>query len=266
MRWRAPHAVRCTLKELRRATQASARHACEPGPLPGPSRASALPLRPPADLAWPLWISSSVSELAEKQLLRSQRAVTPVAGSSHRVHIVAQSVAQPGPGESRERRVGVSVAVGAKPGPHNWCESQPFVVFASNDYLGLSIHPRVREAAAAAAAAHGCGPRSSALVCGYTDAHERLESALAWLKHADECLLFPTGYAANTAVLGALASSPSCAIFSDALNHASIVDGARLAAKGGGRHAPPAPRTANADLAHRGCSPRAPCAPLRRAH
>ncbi|KAJ1625403.1 pyridoxal phosphate-dependent transferase, partial [Pavlovales sp. CCMP2436] len=108
------------------------------------------------------------------------------------------------------------------------------VLFAANDYLGLSAHPAVRAAAAAAAAEFGCGPRSSALVSGYTHAHRELESALAALKGKEEALLLPTGYAANLAVLGALCESVDVAIFSDALNHASIVDGCRLATRGTG--------------------------------
>ena len=107
-------------------------------------------------------------------------------------------------------------------------------LFATNDYLGLSTHPAVRATAAAVAAAHGCGPRASALVCGHTPQHRELERELAALKQAEAALLFPTGYAANLAVLGALADSSECAIFSDALNHASLVDGARLAARGAG--------------------------------
>lgn len=106
--------------------------------------------------------------------------------------------------------------------------------FGSNDYLGLSTHPEVRSDAAAAAAKYGCGPRSSALLGGYTHYHRELETSLAALKHAEEALLFPTGYAANMAVLGTLADGPDCAIFSDELNHASIIDGARLAARGAG--------------------------------
>jgi len=106
--------------------------------------------------------------------------------------------------------------------------------FSANDYLGLSCAPEVQAAASEAALAYGSGPRGSALVCGYTVAHRRLERDLARLKGCEEALLFPTGFAANLAVLGALITSPSCAIFSDALNHASIVDGARLAAKSTG--------------------------------
>ena len=75
------------------------------------------------------------------------------------------------------------------------------------------------------------GPRSSALVGGYTHAHRELEGALAELKGAEEALLFPTGYAANLAALSALGGDPDVTIFSDELNHASIIDGARCAAR-----------------------------------
>ena len=60
---------------------------------------------------------------------------------------------------------------------------------------------------------------------------EQLERALADLKGTEDCLLFPTGFAANVAVVSALCSSPDVTIFSDELNHASIIDGARLASR-----------------------------------
>ena len=75
------------------------------------------------------------------------------------------------------------------------------------------------------------GPRSSAVVGGYTFLHEQLEEALADLKQTEDCLLFPTGFAANVAVVSALCSSNDVTIFSDELNHASIIDGARLASR-----------------------------------
>ena len=75
------------------------------------------------------------------------------------------------------------------------------------------------------------GPRSSAVVGGYTFLHEELEVALADLKETEECLLFPTGFAANVAVVSALCSTADVTIFSDELNHASIIDGARLASR-----------------------------------
>ena len=108
-------------------------------------------------------------------------------------------------------------------------------LFSSNDYLGMSTHSAVRIAAARAALAHGSGPRSSALVCGYTPSHSKLERALASLKGTEECILFSSGYAANCGVIPALCDDATCEIFSDALNHASIVDGCALAKRKGTR-------------------------------
>jgi 8-amino-7-oxononanoate synthase len=101
-------------------------------------------------------------------------------------------------------------------------------VFSSNDYLGLSSHPAVREAAARAALDLGMGTRSASLICGYTEAHEALESDLAALKRTESALLFPTGFMANLAAITAI-SERETEIFSDELNHASIIDGCRLA-------------------------------------
>jgi len=101
--------------------------------------------------------------------------------------------------------------------------------FSSNDYLGLARHDEVRSAASDAALRHGMGPRGSALVCGYTAMHRDLELELARLKGAEECLLTPSGFAANTSAIAALARDGGVHLFSDQLNHASIVDGCRLA-------------------------------------
>ncbi|KAB1210856.1 8-amino-7-oxononanoate synthase [Morella rubra] len=116
------------------------------------------------------------------------------------------------------------------------------LLFSGNDYLGLSSHPTIGKAAAKAATEHGMGPRGSALICGYTSYHRLLESCLADLKKKEDCLLCPTGFAANMALMVALGNIGSflaagrtpleeerIAIFSDALNHASIIDGIRLA-------------------------------------
>ena len=105
--------------------------------------------------------------------------------------------------------------------------------FAGNDYLGLAGHPEVRRAASAAAARFGMGSRGSPLVCGHSTLHETLELELARLKRTEAAALFPSGFAANTGSLATLAGRPDAAVFSDALNHASIVDGCRLAARGG---------------------------------
>jgi 8-amino-7-oxononanoate synthase len=79
-----------------------------------------------------------------------------------------------------------------------------------------------------AAKRDGLGPRGSALVCGYTEDIAALEGELAALKEAEASLVFPTGFAANLGVLTALGSADTC-FFSDALNHASIIDGCRQA-------------------------------------
>jgi 8-amino-7-oxononanoate synthase len=132
----------------------------------------------------------------------------------------------------------------ARDGLRATLDGRPVVLFASNDYLGLASHPEVRAAAADAAREVGMGPRGAALVCGYTTLHEELARELARLKGTEAALLFPTGYATNLSVLSALAG-PGTEIYSDERNHASIIDGCRLAkAKGATvrvyRHADPA--------------------------
>ena len=98
---------------------------------------------------------------------------------------------------------------------------------ASNDYLGLAADPRLTKAAAAALDEGGLGAGASRLVTGNHRAHVALEAALAdWLR-CSGVRLFNTGYAANTGVLAALLRTGD-AVFSDELNHASIIDGCRL--------------------------------------
>ncbi|RJQ82850.1 8-amino-7-oxononanoate synthase [Pseudonocardiaceae bacterium YIM PH 21723] len=98
---------------------------------------------------------------------------------------------------------------------------------AGNDYLGLTRHPEVTGAAAAAARRWGAGATGSRVVTGTTELHAELEYTLAQLCGTEAALVFATGYAANLAVLQAL-SSPGTLIVSDAANHASLIDGARL--------------------------------------
>lgn len=101
-------------------------------------------------------------------------------------------------------------------------------LFSSNDYLGLSQHPAIRDAVARAVLESGMGPRGAALICGYTSEHEALEADLATLAGTEAALLFPSGFAANLGVVTALGGE-GATVFSDALNHASIIDGCRLA-------------------------------------
>lgn len=102
------------------------------------------------------------------------------------------------------------------------------VSFASNDYLGLSQHPAVKAAAHDAIERWGTGSGAARLIVGSRPIHHDLEAELASWKDCDAALVFPTGFAANLGVLATF-GSPSCRIFSDELNHASIIDGARLA-------------------------------------
>jgi glycine C-acetyltransferase/8-amino-7-oxononanoate synthase len=113
-------------------------------------------------------------------------------------------------------------------GPRVLLDGRPVLLLCSNNYLGLADHPRVREAAAEAALRWGAGAGASRLVCGNMTLHRRLEEALAEFKGAERCLLFGSGYLANTGVISALAGAGT-SVLSDELNHASVVDGCRLA-------------------------------------
>ena len=112
-------------------------------------------------------------------------------------------------------------------GPHVVLDGKPVVLLCSNNYLGLADHPRVRSAAAEAAMRWGVGAGSSRLVSGTMTIHRRLEERLAAFKGRETALLFGSGYLANAGVVAALAR-PGDVVFSDALNHASIIDGCRL--------------------------------------
>jgi 8-amino-7-oxononanoate synthase len=113
--------------------------------------------------------------------------------------------------------------------PGGWCQAdgRQLVDFASNDYLGLSHDSRLIEAAKRAAAECGTGSGASALVVGRSVWHERLERRLAHFEGQEAAVLFPTGYAANVGAITALVGADD-AIFSDSLNHASLIDGCRL--------------------------------------
>jgi 8-amino-7-oxononanoate synthase len=112
-------------------------------------------------------------------------------------------------------------------GPTVLLEGKPVLLLCSNNYLGLADHPRVREAAAEAAMRWGVGAGASRLVSGTMTIHRRLEERLAEFKGSEASLLFGSGYLANLGVIGAL-TGRGHTIFSDELNHASIIDGCRL--------------------------------------
>jgi 8-amino-7-oxononanoate synthase len=113
-------------------------------------------------------------------------------------------------------------------GPRVVLDGRPVLVLCSGNSLGLADHPRVREAAADAAMRWGVGAGASRLVCGTMTVHRRLEERLAEFKGTESALLFGSGYLANLGVVSALAGAGQT-VFSDELNHASIVDGCRLA-------------------------------------
>lgn len=110
---------------------------------------------------------------------------------------------------------------------HVVCEGRDLLMLASNSYLDLSIHPEVKAAAAAAALAWGTGAGGSRLTTGNTSLHEALEAAIARFKGTEAALVFNTGFMANIGAISSLCG-PGDTIFSDELNHASIIDGIRL--------------------------------------
>jgi len=97
----------------------------------------------------------------------------------------------------------------------------------ANNYLGLANHPRVREAAVRAIGEYGVGPGAVRSIAGTTSLHVELERRLAAFKRAEACITFQSGFTANLATIPALVG-PGDLIFSDELNHASIIDGCRL--------------------------------------
>ena len=99
--------------------------------------------------------------------------------------------------------------------------------FCGNDYLGLANHPSVVQALVRGASDYGAGAGAAHLVCGHGRAHHELEEALADFVCRDRALLFSTGYMANLGVVAALCGQGD-RVFEDRLNHASLIDGARL--------------------------------------
>ena len=110
---------------------------------------------------------------------------------------------------------------------HLQYEGRTLLNFSSNDYLGLADRPEVKRAAQDAIERYQAGPGASRLICGNLDIHEQLECEIARFKNRESALLFSSGYMTNLGILTALADGED-QIFSDALNHASIVDGCRL--------------------------------------
>ena len=114
---------------------------------------------------------------------------------------------------------------------HVTVASRPALSFASNDYLDLAGDPRVAAAAAETAQREGYGSSAARLVSGDLPAHRALEAALSSFLDRPGALVFPTGYQANLGAVAALAG-PDDVVVSDALNHASLIDGCRLSRAG----------------------------------
>jgi 8-amino-7-oxononanoate synthase len=111
--------------------------------------------------------------------------------------------------------------------PETCVNEEDALVVCSNNYLGLATHESLAEAATEAAREYGTGAGASRLVSGNLEPHRELEDALASLKRTERSLVFSSGYAANVGTVSSLVDDRD-AVFSDELNHASIVDGCRL--------------------------------------
>jgi 8-amino-7-oxononanoate synthase len=115
--------------------------------------------------------------------------------------------------------------------PDTYVDGQPLLAFCSNDYLGLASHPAIVAALQEGAARYGAGSGASHLISGHSLAHAKVEDELAAFMaphlEAPRALLFSTGYMANLAGLSALGGKDA-ELFSEELNHASLIDGARL--------------------------------------
>ncbi len=112
-------------------------------------------------------------------------------------------------------------------GPTISIKGKKYLNFSSNDYLGLANHPEIIKAVIKAVERYGFGSGASRLIAGGGILHERLERQVSRFKGTESALVFNSGYSANTGVIPAIASERD-AIFSDELNHASIIDGCRL--------------------------------------
>ncbi|MDE3199106.1 MAG: glycine C-acetyltransferase [Acidobacteriota bacterium] len=106
-------------------------------------------------------------------------------------------------------------------------DGRDVINLASNNYLGLTTHPKLIEAAVEATRKYGAGSGAVRTISGTMDLHMRLEERIAKFKHVEACVVFQSGFAANAGTVSAVLGSEDH-IISDQLNHASIIDGARL--------------------------------------
>src|ERR1017187_9396575 len=106
-------------------------------------------------------------------------------------------------------------------------DGKEVINLASNNYLGLTTHPKLIEAAIAATRKYGAGSGSVRTISGTMDLHMQLERRIAKFKNVESCVVFQSGFAANAGTVAAVLT-PEDHIVSDELNHASIIDGCRL--------------------------------------
>ena len=106
-------------------------------------------------------------------------------------------------------------------------DGKEVINLASNNYLGLTTHPKLIEAAIEAARKYGAGSGAVRTISGTMDLHMELERRIAKFKHVESCVVFQSGFAANAGTVAAVLT-PEDHIISDELNHASIIDGCRL--------------------------------------
>jgi len=111
--------------------------------------------------------------------------------------------------------------------PHCVVDGKKVIMLCSNNYLNLTNHPKLKEAAKRAIDTHGVGSGSVRPIAGNMDLHLELEKKLAGFKHAESALVYSTGFAANAGLIPQLAGEGDL-IISDELNHGSIIDGVRL--------------------------------------
>ena len=117
--------------------------------------------------------------------------------------------------------------IGSAQGARLVVDGKDVLNFCSNNYLGLANHPKLVEAAKNATKQYGVGPAAVRTIAGTTDLHIELEKRLAKFKGAEDVITFQSGFAANLGTISALVAKEDV-IFSDKLNHASIIDGCRL--------------------------------------
>jgi glycine C-acetyltransferase len=129
--------------------------------------------------------------------------------------------------DRRGLRRSLTARIGPQRGDRIEIGGQSLVNFGSNDYLGLAADPRIAAAAKKGIDEYGWGSGASPLVTGRSELHAELERKLAEFEGTEAALLFPSGYAANVGTICALVGKGD-AIYSDELNHASIIDGCRL--------------------------------------